>query len=84
MNRRSFIKTVTGIIAGLFTLPSLAKEKPKLTVAMLQKAKVALGSSPTILNTNKWLVDPTEAFVEAEAKVWAKRSDKIILTCMNA
>ena len=39
MNRRSFFKTVTGFIAGMFTLPSLAKEKPKLTVAMLKKCK---------------------------------------------
>ncbi|KKN03383.1 hypothetical protein LCGC14_1108310 [marine sediment metagenome] len=39
MNRRNFFKTVTGFIAGVFTTSAIAKEKPKLTVAMVQKAK---------------------------------------------
>ena len=39
MNRRNFFKTVTGFVAGMFTTSAIAKEKPKLTVAMVQKAK---------------------------------------------
>ena len=39
MNRRNFFKTVTGFVAGIFATSAIAKEKPKLTVAMLQKAK---------------------------------------------
>ena len=43
MNRRSFLKTVTGIIAGLFTLPSLAKEKPKLKCSHNQRCRYTTG-----------------------------------------
>lgn len=39
MNRRNFLKTVTGFVAGMFATSAVAKEKPKLTVAKLIKCK---------------------------------------------
>lgn len=44
MKRRDFFKVISGFVAGIFATSAIAKEKPKLTVAMLQKAKKELGA----------------------------------------
>ena len=81
MNRRSFFKTVTGVIAGIFTLPSLAKEKPKLTVAMLQEANEKLRGSDTHLVLGDDF-DEVDLF-EPETYNWINKGCRVIVCTRN-